>query len=109
MCQVALRGEVVQASNVMHTMNSTPPKRSFIHVCLLIPLFSILVFGCLESDDCSCRRLQHCSLVNSSIKSNRSFANNEVLYSEAMLCGCKFQFRHVLSQRLLPMGLFSVQ
>ena len=40
MCQVALRGEVVQASNVMHTMN----KRSFIDVCLLIALFSILVF-----------------------------------------------------------------
>ena len=44
------------------------PKRSFIHVCLFIPLFSILVFGCLESDDRSCRRLRHCSLVNSSIK-----------------------------------------
>ena len=43
-------------------------KRSFIHVCLLIALFSILVFGCLESDDRSCRRLRHCSLVNSSIK-----------------------------------------
>ena len=43
-------------------------KRSFIHVCLLIALFSILVFGCLESDDRSCRRLRHCLLVNSSIK-----------------------------------------
>lgn len=43
-------------------------KRSFIHVYLLIPLFSILVFGCLEADDRSCRRLRHCSLVNSSIK-----------------------------------------
>ena len=42
--------------------------RSFIHVCLLIALFSILVFGCLESDDRSCRRLRHCSLINSSIK-----------------------------------------
>ena len=43
-------------------------KRSFIHVCLLIALFSILVFGCLESVDRSCRRLPHCLLVNSSIK-----------------------------------------
>ena len=43
-------------------------KRSFSHVCLLIALFSTLVFGCLESDDRSCRRLRHCSLVNSSIK-----------------------------------------
>ena len=29
-------------------------KRSFIHVCLLIPLFSILVFGCLESAASDC-------------------------------------------------------
>ena len=29
-------------------------KRSFIHVCLLIALFSMFVFGCLESDDRSC-------------------------------------------------------
>ena len=43
-------------------------KRSLSHVCLLIALFSTLVFGCLESDDRSCRRLRHCSLVNSSIK-----------------------------------------
>ena len=43
-------------------------KRSFIHVCLLIALFSILVFGCLESVDRSCPRLPHCLLVNSSIK-----------------------------------------
>ena len=43
-------------------------KRSFIHVCLLIALFSILVFDCLESDDRSCRRLRYCSLVDSSIK-----------------------------------------
>ena len=49
-------------TNVMHT--------SFIHVCLLIALFSILVFVCLESDDSSCRRLRHCSLVNSSILNN---------------------------------------
>ena len=28
------------------------------------------------------------------------------MYSEGMLCGCKFQFRPVLSQRLLPMGFF---
>ena len=55
----ALRGEVVQASNAMHHN---------IHVCLLIPLFSILVVGCLESDDRSCWRLRHSSLVNSSIK-----------------------------------------
>ena len=38
-----------------------------------------------------------------------SFANNEALYSEAMLSGCKFQFRHALSQRLLRMGFFSAQ
>ena len=41
-------------------------KRSFIHpvihVCLSIALFSILVFGCLESDDRSCRRL-HCGIA----------------------------------------------
>ena len=37
-------------------------KRSFIHVCLLIALFSILVFGCLESDDRSYRRL-HCGIA----------------------------------------------
>ena len=43
-------------------------KRNFIHVCLLIALFSILGFGCLESDDRSCGRLRHCLLVNSSIK-----------------------------------------
>ena len=43
-------------------------KRSFTHVCLLIALFSILVFDYLESDDRSCRRLRHCLLVNSSIK-----------------------------------------
>ena len=118
-------------------------KRSFIRVCLLIAIFSILVFGCLESDDRNCRRLRHCLLVNSSSKYNCTFANNEVLYceyhitstfiyfswiemkwkdtrgypyrgylpttrpdhstgnsvpygvpggSEAMLCGCKFQF-----------------
>ena len=40
-------------------------KRSFTHVCL-IALFSVLVFVFLESDDRSCRRLRHCSLVNSS-------------------------------------------
>ena len=43
-------------------------KRSFIHVCLLTALFSVLVFGCLESDDQSSRRLRHCSFVNSFIK-----------------------------------------
>ena len=73
-CQVLLRGEVVQASNVIYTMNSTPQNAV---------LFMFVL--------------------------NWSFANNEVLYSEAMLCGCKFQFRHVLSQRLLPMGFFSAQ
>ena len=81
-------------------------KRSFIRVCLLIVFFSILLFGCLKSDDRSCRRLRHCSLVNIFIKYNCRFANNEVLYSEAMFWGCKFHFRHVLSQPLLPLVLF---
>ena len=79
--------------------------RSFIHVCLLIGLFSIFVFGCLESDDRSCQRLRHCSLVNSSLK----LCKHETLYSEAMLCVCKFQLHHVLSQRLLPMGFLSAR
>ena len=48
-------GLVEQASNVMQNT----AKRSFKHVCLLIALFSILVFVCLEADDRSCRRLRH--------------------------------------------------
>ena len=64
-CQVALRGLVVPASKCHEDYGFNTAKRSFIHVFLLIALFSILVFGCLETDDRSCRRLRHCLLVNS--------------------------------------------
>ena len=63
-CQVALRGLVVPASKCHEDYGFNTAKRIFIHVCLLIALFSILVFGCLETDDRSCRRLRHCLLVN---------------------------------------------
>ena len=71
-------------------------KRSFIHVCLLIAFFSVLVFGSLESDDRSCRRLPHCSLVNSSIKYNCRFANNEIKCYTAKRCYAVVNFSFVM-------------
>ena len=84
-------------------------KRSFIHVCLLIALFSILVFGCLESDDRSCRRLRHCSLVTVLLNKIEALQTMKCCTAKRCyiyICCCKFQFRHVLSQRLMPTGFF---
>ena len=82
----------VQASNVMHIMNSTPQNAVFIHVCLFIAFFGILVFCCLESDYRSRRLLRHCSLVNSSIKYNCSFANNKVCTAKRCYAVATFNF-----------------
>ena len=67
-CPVGARGLCNCVTAFRVSSSAAGLKRSFIHVCLLTALFSVLVFGCLESDDHSSRRLRHCSLVNSSIK-----------------------------------------
>ena len=82
-------------------------KRSFIHVCLLITLFSILVFGCLESDDRSCLRLRYCSLVNNSVL-NKIEALQAMKRCTAKWCYVVVNFSVVmfLSQPFTAYGVF---
>ena len=80
-------------------------KRSFTHVCL-IALFSVLVFVFLESDDRSCRRLRHCSLVNSSTL-DKIEALQTMKCCTAKRCYAVVNFSFVMFwARLLPMNTF---